>query len=148
MQLAQKAKSVDSCQGLATPDQRNGCIFAVTLVNAEDAKDPNKCETLSWATIDQCKSEVYKMIAVTEKDTSLCDPLKTLNGESGSTASATPTVYDQCVFSVVMSNTLIQMSDCDKVVDPNMKEMCVNSVKQHTPPTPATSSEKAKTHSK
>lgn len=138
MELARKNKSTEFCKELSVPEQREGCIFAVTMIRAQENKDPAVCNTLSGNYKDQCAMSIIRAEAQEKRDIKLCDTLP--KGESGSTSSIPETAQDDCRMNIIMMDTASTPKSCDAITTPQMRDMCSSMIRSRaTQPTPNTS---------
>jgi len=134
MQLAQKSKDVTLCNELPNIDQKESCKFGIIMTDAMEKQDPKLCKTLSATYAKQCTIEIYKNQALKNKDVELCKKIDDLENQgTGSTNQNTaPQMMggaDQCVFTVIMSNTGSTEKDCNTISNDQMQEMCKSSIK-------------------
>lgn len=124
-QLAQKEKNADICNELITQDQKDSCVFVVTLVNAQEKKDINTCNTLSWIYKDQCTINMIRSEAMEKKDINIC---KMLEKNQKSEINTLYSLVDECMMNVVMMDSTIWESSCTSISSPAMKEMCKTTI--------------------
>ena len=134
MQMAQKNKDVTLCNELPNIDQKESCKFGIVMTDAVEKQNPELCKTLSTTYAKQCAVEIYRSQAQKNKDVELCKKIDELENQgTGSTnqAQMMPMMgwADQCIFSVVMSDTGSREEDCNKISNNSMKEMCKTSIK-------------------
>lgn len=132
MQLAQKSKDISFCNELPGKDQQEGCRFAIIVWDASGKWDASLCNSLSENYQTQCLKAVYRSLAITTKDISFCNKLQDANGETTNKNQE----YDQCVLSVVTSNSNASEKDCDIIANKGIKDICLNSMKRKVLPQP------------
>lgn len=132
MQLAQKAKSTEFCTELSTPEQQEGCRFAVIMADASEKNDATVCNTLSGNYIGQCTEAIYRTQAVAAKDISLCNKLEIKTSGSGAWENAMMSgKKDECILSVLMSSPETKSEDCEKIQEKSFQDMCKSSIQRH-----------------
>ena len=97
----------------------------------KNTPDFNNCMQTS---INMCVQSVWMQMAQKNKDVELCKKIDELENQgTGSTNQdqMMPMMgwADQCIFSVVMSDTGSREEDCNKISNNSMKEMCKTSIK-------------------
>jgi hypothetical protein len=125
-QIAQKTQSLEFCDELGTPDQKESCKFGIVINKSQAEKNISLCDKL-WDTYkSRCKSEYYKSEAVRLKDPKLCENIgKTVSGEANPEDSRD---RDQCAMSIVLSNPDTTAEDCKSIKDENIRELCTVNV--------------------
>ena len=131
-QVAKRTKSTEFCNELTSTDQKESCAFAITLTNAQETSNPSLCETLSDTYKHVCVNQLYRTQAVKQKDPNIC--AKIGGTQSGATLSIA--AYDeqsQCQMDVIVSNLEFTSQDCTRIVNENIKSMCLATMRQRTP---------------
>lgn len=126
MQLAQSSKSVEFCNELSTQEQKESCVFAVTIIKLQETKDKNLCEDLSGVYKNECTKLVIQTEAVEKNDSTLC---KKLSQETWSNERGGDDPVDYCIMSVVASSQNPKNKECDEITSNEIKEMCIMTVK-------------------
>jgi hypothetical protein len=134
MQLAQKNKDVSLCDELPNIDQKESCKFGIVMTDAIEKQNPELCKTLSGNYAKQCSIEIYRNQAQKNKDTELCKKIDEIENQgTGSTNQNTTAPMmggaDQCVFTIIMSDTGSTDKDCSKISNDSMQDMCKTSIK-------------------
>lgn len=127
MQLAQKSKSAEFCKELTSPEQQESCIFAVTMVNAQEKKDKSLCDTLSDTYKRQCMMSMIRSEASEKKDITLCDQIE--KSQSGSGTGIRDTGRDDCKMNIIMIDQSSQAGSCNTIDDVGLKAMCTTMIK-------------------
>jgi hypothetical protein len=105
MQLAQKAKDPTFCKELLTSDQRSSCEFAVIMITATEKNNDTICDTITDLSYQkQCKVQVYRQQAISNKDIKLCDKVEAVMKPTGTGILLdTGMQKDQCIMQYIMS---------------------------------------------
>lgn len=137
MQLAQKNKSAEFCKELTSVDQQESCIFAVTMMNAQEKKDRSLCDTLSDMYKRQCIISMIRSEATQKKDLSICEEIPRNN--SGSVTEMRDVARDDCKMNIIMMDNTATPKSCDTIEDDGLQNMCATMVKnRNTPPASTT----------
>jgi hypothetical protein len=136
MELAQRNKDPEFCEALKSEDQKNSCQFAITMSLVQENWDSSLCETLSENYKKICISQSYRMKAMSEKDIKLCNKIPPTEIASGSSI-RNDNSYEQgqCIMNVILSIPTSKTSDCNKIGDPLLENMCTTTINQRTPKT-------------
>ncbi len=134
MQLAQKNKDVTLCNELPNVDQKESCKFGIVMTDAIEKQNPELCKTLSATYAKQCSIEIYRNQALKNKDTELCKKINDIENQGTGSINQNQTApimgwADQCVFTIIMSDTGSTEKDCTKINNDPMQEMCKTSIK-------------------
>lgn len=116
MEIARTAKSSEFCQELPDEASRESCIFAVTLINAEEKGDTSLCQNLGNTYKQQCIDSITRSQAVTKKDITLCNALATASGETDQ--------KDMCIMQVITTNSESTKDACDALTGDMYKKTC------------------------
>lgn len=119
MQLAQKERSTEFCSELPTPEQKESCVFAITMINAQEKDDMTLCDTLTASYATQCTMSFIKNKALAEKDPKICESIPLSVEENPSDTSR-----DDCMLNVFMISDTTTSASCDIIQDTQVKEMC------------------------
>jgi hypothetical protein len=129
IELARKNKSVEFCKELPNTEQQEGCAFAITLTNAQEAYDKSLCATLSEWYKKQCEISIIRSEAADKQDTSICKQIP-LDASTGS--SMRDLSRDNCIMSIIIMNPTTTTSSCSEIVDTQMRDMCTTTVKNRS----------------
>lgn len=135
MELAQKNKDPEFCEALKSEDQKNSCQFAITMSLVQESWDASLCETLTDTYRKTCTAQSYRMKAMSEKNIKLCDQIPPTDVASGSTIRSDSYEQWQCIMNVILSIPTSKASDCQKIKDPILENMCTTTINQRTPRT-------------
>lgn len=132
MQLAQKSESAEFCNELNTPDQKNSCVFAVTLIKVQKNNDKSLCETLTEDYRKQCIRIAIRSEATAKKDVKICDSLKQKTG-TGESLVLEDSSANECMMAVLMSDSTTSEKSCNILNSTQIKEMCIASMRTRNP---------------
>jgi Prokaryotic membrane lipoprotein lipid attachment site len=119
MQLAQKERSTEVCNELPNADQRSSCIYAITIISAQEKNDVTLCNTLTGDYAAQCTINVIKSDAIAKKDPKVCEAIPaTTEQNPGSTP------RDECMLNAIVSNEASTAEACSAVQSKQVQEMC------------------------
>lgn len=119
MQLAQKERSTEVCNELPTADQKSSCIYAITIIAAQEKNDASLCNTLTWDYAAQCTINVVKSEAVAKKDPKICEKIPESTGEN---IGSTP--RDDCMLNAIVSDESNKSESCSAIKSSQVQEMC------------------------
>ena len=119
MQLAQKERSTEFCEELSTPAQKESCVFAITMINAQEKNDASLCNTLTGNYAEQCNMNIIKNQAVTTKDPKVCEAIALPTDEAiGNTS------RDECMLNAINSNMESTKESCSIITNEQIQNMC------------------------
>lgn len=132
-ELAQKLRDPAFCRELKWQDQQDGCIFAITMMDAQAKWDEKVCDNLTNKIyLNQCKIAIYQQNAVSKKDINICNQIDLLekipNIPNNNDANI---VKDQCIVQFVLNTTSTKPIDCERIQDSTTLEMCKVLVKNN-----------------
>lgn len=123
MQLAQKNQSTEFCNELSTPEQKESCIFAVTIVKLQESNDIKLCDPLTGIYKEQCIKTSTRSEAVSKNDIKICSKLAQNTG-SGELILIEDSSVDECIMNVIISNAATTIESCNSIQSTQVKEMC------------------------
>ena len=125
-ELARKIRDPAFCRELKGQDQQDGCIFAITITNAQEKEDEKLCESLTNKIyLNQCKISIYQQTAVSKKDIKICDKIDLLEKtQANVNNNDTNIIKDQCIVQFVMNTSSENTLDCERIQDVTTLEMC------------------------
>lgn len=115
MQIAEKTKSAEFCNELATQEQKESCRYAVAMTQMQETKDEKYCDTLSGNFQKTCINQAYVVQAMAAKDASICDKITAPEILSGAINNASGPERGQCIMNVILVNQDSKVSDCEKI---------------------------------
>jgi hypothetical protein len=136
-------KSVDDCSGLKTDADKNVCV----TLWAEYEKDPSICLKATAAEQQDCQDRAYIDKAIASNDVSLCANIKGPDGirtcifkvvdsaglnEKDCGALSDNAESHLCLTEVLLSRATT-VSDCDNILDPDIKQTCLNNYYANLP---------------
>jgi len=123
MQLAQKERSTEFCSELGNPEQVSSCVFAITMINAQEKNDITLCDTLGEVYIHQCRLNVTKNDALTKKDPKICETIAVSTEESSSDSTR-----DECMLNAIMASDASTKDSCNMIKNEQIIDMCVTMI--------------------
>lgn len=122
MQIAQKERSVEFCNELPEAAQKESCIFAVTMIDAQEKNDISLCDSIEGEYGKQCKISMIRTDAMTKKDPKICESMPIASETQNDT------IQDECKLNVLMNDSTNTKESCDIIANDQIKEMCINMV--------------------